>query len=106
MVEGIDFSLAQGSRKKQKRTVVPVSCPHGIMFGYSTANAAVDLPALSCSDCKKSSQDAINIPHPHTEFFYAMHDPYDDHYDPIEHELDDASDHAPQAGRTLAHLLG
>ena len=95
MVEGIDFSLAQGSRKKQKRTVAPVSCPHGIMFDYSTANAAVDLPALSCSDCKKSSQDAINIPHQHTEFFYAMHDPYDDHYDPIEHELDDASDHAP-----------
>ena len=90
LVEGIDFSLAQtGSQKKHKRTDTPITCPHGVLFDYSTSNAAVDLPALSCSECKKSHQEAINIPHRQTEFYYAMHDPFDDHYDQMEH------DHAP-----------
>ena len=89
-MEGIDFSLAQtGSQKKHKRTDTPITCPHGVLFDYSTSNAAVDLPALSCSECKKSHQEAINIPHRQTEFYYAMHDPFDDHYDQMEH------DHAP-----------
>ena len=103
LVEGIDFSLAQtGSQKKHKRTDNPITCPHGVLFDYSTSNAAVDLPALSCSECKKSHQEAINIPHRQTEFYYAMHDPFDDHYDQMEHELD--SDHAPivQNGHQLA----
>ena len=69
LVEGIDFSLAQiGSQKKHKRTDNPSTCPHGVLFDYSTSNAAVDLPALSCSECKKSHQEAINIPHRQTEF--------------------------------------
>ena len=79
LVEGIDFSLAQtGSQKKHKQTDTPITCPHGVLFDYSTSNAAVDLPALSSSECKKSHQEAINIPHRQTEFYYAMHDPFDD----------------------------
>ena len=93
-MEGIDFSLAQtGSQKKHKQTDTPITCPHGVLFDYSISNAAVDLPALSCPECKKSHQEAINIPHRQTEFYYAMHDPFDEHYDQMEHELD--SDHAP-----------
>ena len=103
LVEGIDFSLAQtGSQKKHKQTDTPITCPHGVLFDYSISNAAVDLPALSCPECKKSHQEAINIPHRQTEFYYAMHDPFDEHYDQMEHELD--SDHAPQNGPWLNQL--
>ena len=59
---GIDFSLAKtGKKKKQKRTDPPTTCPHGVMYDYSSSNAIIDLPALPCPTCKQAQQDAINL---------------------------------------------
>ena len=90
LVVGIDFSLAKtGKKKKQKRTDPPTTCPHGVMYDYSSSNASIDLPALPCPTCKQAHQDAINLPYHQTEFYFGMHDPFEANYDQIEYELDD-----------------
>jgi len=94
LVVGIDFSLAQADKKKkQKRTDPPTTCLHGVLYDYSSSNASIDLPALPCPTCKQAHQDAINLPQRQTEFYYAMHDPFDELYDQMEHDLD--SDQTP-----------